>query len=68
MAGVGHIIQVEDIEPLIGSETIARIQAKARKLQDVQVVNFNSTYSSAYGGEGARERARTLCPDALFGI
>jgi hypothetical protein len=44
MAGVGHIIQVEDIEPLIGSETIARIQAKARKLQDVQVVNFNSTY------------------------
>jgi trehalose synthase len=44
---VGQIIQVEDFEPLLGSEVIARIQAKAQKLQNVQVLNFNSTY---YGG------------------
>jgi trehalose synthase len=42
-----HIIQVEDFETLIGSEAIARIYAKGRTLQDVRVVNFNSTY---YGG------------------
>jgi len=53
---VGHIIQVEDFEPLIGSEGIARIQAKAQKLQDVQVVNFNSTY---YGG-GVAEMLSSL--------
>jgi trehalose synthase len=53
---VGHIIQVEDFEPLIGSEAIARIQAKAQKLQDLQVVNFNSTY---YGG-GVAEMLSSL--------
>ena len=42
-----HIIQVEDFEPFIGSEMIARIWAKARTLQEIRVVNFNSTY---YGG------------------
>lgn len=42
-----HIIQVEDFEPFIGSEVIARIWAKARTLQEIRVVNFNSTY---YGG------------------
>jgi len=47
---------VEDFEPLIGSEGIARIQAKAQKLQDVQVVNFNSTY---YGG-GVAEMLSSL--------
>jgi trehalose synthase len=45
--GVEHIIQVEDFEPFIGSEVIARIWAKARTLQEIRVVNFNSTY---YGG------------------
>ena len=44
---VQHVIQVEDFEPFIGSEAITRIQAKARTLQDIHVVNFNSTY---YGG------------------
>jgi trehalose synthase len=47
---------VEDFEPFIGSEGIARIQAKAQKLQDVQVVNFNSTY---YGG-GVAEMLSSL--------
>ena len=55
-AGVGYIIQMEDFEPLIGSEAIARIQAKARKLRNVQVVNFNSTY---YGG-GVAEMLSSL--------
>ncbi len=44
---VQHVLQVEDFEPFIGSEAITRIQAKARTLQDINVVNFNSTY---YGG------------------
>jgi trehalose synthase len=44
---VQHVIQAEDFEPFIGSEAITRIQAKARTLQDIHVVNFNSTY---YGG------------------
>jgi hypothetical protein len=39
---VDYIMKVEDFEPYIGSEAIARIQEKARALQDIQVVNFNS--------------------------
>jgi trehalose synthase len=53
---VEHIIQVEDFEPFIGSEAIARIQTKARTLQDIKVVNFNSTY---YGG-GVAEMLSSL--------
>jgi trehalose synthase len=53
---VEHIIQVEDFEPFIGSEAIARIQTKARTLHDVKVVNFNSTY---YGG-GVAEMLSSL--------
>jgi trehalose synthase len=53
---VEHIIQVEDFEPFIGSEVIARIRAKARTLQEVRVVNFNSTY---YGG-GVAEMLSSL--------
>ena len=53
---MGHIIQVEDFEPLLGAEVIAHIQAKAQKLQHVQVVNFNSTY---YGG-GVAEMLSSL--------
>jgi trehalose synthase len=43
----GRIIQLEDFEPLVGGETIERIQKKAKALQGLHVVNINSTY---YGG------------------
>jgi trehalose synthase len=42
-----RIIQVEDYEQFVGAETIERIRKKARLLQDLHVVNVNSTY---YGG------------------
>ncbi|OGP59876.1 MAG: glycosyl transferase family 1 [Deltaproteobacteria bacterium RBG_13_52_11b] len=42
-----RVTQVEDYEPLVGAETIERIQKKARPLQHLHVVNVNSTY---YGG------------------
>ncbi len=43
----GKIIQLEDFEPLVGGETIDRIQQKAAGLKGLHVVNVNSTY---YGG------------------
>lgn len=39
--------RLEDYEPLIGAEAVDRILTKAKKLQDLHVVNVNSTY---YGG------------------
>jgi trehalose synthase len=42
-----RIVQIEDYKPLVGAEIIERIRAKARLLQDLHVVNVNSTY---YGG------------------
>jgi len=42
-----RIVQVEDYEQFVGAETIERIREKARQLQDLHVVNVNSTY---YGG------------------
>lgn len=42
-----HRVTIEDYEPFIGSEAVARIREKAHKLQDLHVVNVNSTY---YGG------------------
>ena len=41
------IIQIEDYEPLVGSETIERIRRKAQPLQGLRVAHVNSTY---YGG------------------
>jgi len=38
---------VTDFEPLIGTETVERILAKARRVRDLHIVNVNSTY---YGG------------------
>jgi len=38
---------VEDYEPFIRAEAVARIMAKAERLRDLHVVNINSTY---YGG------------------
>jgi len=42
-----RIPQIEDYEPLIGSENVERIRKKAEKLKGLRVANFNSTY---YGG------------------
>lgn len=42
-----QLLQIDDYAPFVGPETIERIREKARPLQDVHVVNFNSTY---YGG------------------
>ena len=42
-----RIIQVEDYEQFVGEKTIERIIEKASLLQDLHVVNVNSTY---YGG------------------
>ena len=38
---------IEDYEQLVGAETIERIQKKAERLHDLQIVNVSSTY---YGG------------------
>ena len=41
------IVQIEDYEPLVGTEAITRILQKAKPLHNLHVVNINSTY---YGG------------------
>src|SRR6266487_1133981 len=51
-----RIPQIEDYEPFIGIENVARIREKARKLKDLRVANFNSTY---YGG-GVAETISSL--------
>ena len=51
-----RITQVEDYEPLIGTETVHRIRQKATKLKGLRVANFNSTY---YGG-GVAETISSL--------
>src|SRR4030043_496748 len=42
-----RITQIEDYEPLVGAETIERIQRKSRPLRHLHVANVNATY---YGG------------------
>src|SRR6266700_3946999 len=51
-----RIPQIEDYEPFIGIENVERIREKARKLKDLRVANFNSTY---YGG-GVAEMISSL--------
>jgi len=51
-----RITQIEDYEPLVGSENVERIREKARKLKGLRVANFNSTY---YGG-GVAETISSL--------
>src|SRR5205809_7866233 len=51
-----RITQIEDYEPLIGSENVERIREKADKLKGLRVANFNSTY---YGG-GVAEMISSL--------
>ena len=42
-----RVVHIEDYRPLIGAEAVERILKKAKPLQDLHVVNVNSTY---YGG------------------
>src|SRR5216117_2798281 len=51
-----RITQIEDYEPLTGSENVDRIREKARRLKGLRVANFNSTY---YGG-GVAEMISSL--------
>ena len=51
-----RITQIEDYEPLIGSENVDRIREKARKFKGLRMANFNSTY---YGG-GVAEMISSL--------
>jgi len=41
------IVRLEDYEPLVGGEAIARVREKAESLKDLRVAHINSTY---YGG------------------
>lgn len=45
--GAPHLATVEDYEPFIGAEGVARILDKARRVADMRVANVSSTY---YGG------------------
>jgi len=58
-----RFIQIEDYERYVGTETVERIRKKAKPLQDLHVVNINSTY---YGG-GVSEllSALTLLTNSL---
>ena len=56
MTGRYRITQLTDYEPLIGSDAVERIRAKAAALKDLRVANFNSTY---YGG-GVAEMLSSL--------
>ncbi len=47
MKELHRIIRIEDYEQHAGAETVERILKKAKPLQDLHVVNVNSTY---YGG------------------
>jgi trehalose synthase len=51
-----RITQIQDYEPLVGTETVQRIRQKAAKLKGLRVANFNSTY---YGG-GVAETISSL--------
>lgn len=50
------LTQIEDYEPLVGAETVERIQKKATGLKGFHVVHLNSTY---YGG-GVAEMLSSL--------
>jgi len=51
-----RLTQLEDYEPFIGAEAVARLHQKARALQHLHVVHVNSTY---YGG-GVAETLSSL--------
>jgi hypothetical protein len=37
-----HITQIEDYEPLVGTETVQLIRQKAAKLKGLRVANFSN--------------------------
>jgi trehalose synthase len=47
MLNHSRLVKVEDYAQFVGAQTVERILKKARPLQDLHVVNVNSTY---YGG------------------
>src|SRR5438046_10315831 len=51
-----RITQIEDYEPLVGSDVIQRIRDKVAKLKGLRVANFNSTYY----GSGVAETISSL--------
>ncbi len=51
-----RIVQVEDYEQFVGTETVQRVKDKARDLQGLRVAHVNSTY---YGG-GVAEMLSSL--------
>jgi trehalose synthase len=51
-----RVPQIEDYEPVVGTEVVERIRDKAAKLKGLRVANFNSTY---YGG-GVAETISSL--------
>jgi len=53
-----RITQIEDYEPLVGSENVQRIREKTRKFTRLRVANFNST---CYRGGVAKTRAPENC-------
>src|SRR5207247_10035886 len=60
-----RITQIEDYEPLIGSENVDRIREKARKFEGLRVANFNSTY---YGGGVAEMISSLTLPMNSLGL
>jgi trehalose synthase len=44
---MNRIVRIENYETIVGPEIVERIKAKAKPLQDLHIVNVNSTY---YGG------------------
>src|SRR5438874_9575413 len=58
-----RIPQIEDYEPFIGMENVERTREKARKLKDLRVANFNSTYHG--GGVAETISSLTLLMNSL---
>src|SRR5439155_26839497 len=58
-----RITQIEDYQPLVGSETVERIRQKAAKLKGLRVANFNSTYHG--GGVAETISSLTLLMNSL---
>src|SRR5882724_769184 len=57
-----RITQIEDYEPLVGSENVQRIREKTRKFTGLRVANFNSTY---YGGAWPRRVLQKIAHTVL---
>lgn len=47
MSSNQRTVRIEDYEPLVGQETVARVRDKARSFEGLHVAHINSTY---YGG------------------